>query len=174
MDPQLSNLQGAVNLDELYRSTCNVIRSWIRDFAKLNLLVDGEETDEKTLLMCLQMAVVDINSTPPPTQWPLRTMIDRGYIHIILFGATVYVLESLMLLETRNHLNWQEGGQAIGLMDRSPLLEQKARYFTDKFESKLKAKKISDSINDAMGIGDIGVHSEYWYVNGWMWPSQSP
>jgi hypothetical protein len=174
MDAQLSNLQGAVNLDELYRSTLALIRSWLRDFAQLNLLLEREETDEKTLLMCLQMAVVDVNATPPPTSWPLRTMIDRAYIHILTYGTTVYVMESLMILETRNHLNWQEGGQALGLMDRSPMLEQRSRYFRDVFETKLKQKKISDSINDAMGIGDTGVHSEYWLVNGWLWTSQLP
>ena len=174
MDAQLSNLQGAVDLDPLYRSTLAMARSFLRDFAQLNLLIDAEETDEKSLLMCLQLAIVDVNSTPPPTQWPLYTMLDRGYVHILLYGTLVYVMESLMILETRNHLNWQEGGQLLGLQDRSPLLEQRARYFRDVFQTKLVQKKISDSINDAMCLGDTGVHSEYWLINGWLWTSQLP
>lgn len=166
---QLPSLAGANDPDPLWRSMINVVRAFMRDYAKLNLLLKEEETDSKTILMCLQLAVGDLNSTPPPTAYSLRTLLDRGYMTILLYGTLVHILESLMLLETRNHLNWQEGGQLIGLQDRTPLLSAHAKYFRDIYGFKAKEKKISDSITDAMSPGLVGVHSEYFVIHGYLW-----
>lgn len=169
MQQQLVNLQGAVGLDSYWRSLVQLIRGYMRDYGKLNLLLQEEETDDKTILMCLQMAVVELNGTPPPTNFAMRDLVQRGYTYIMIFCAVAYILESLMLLETRNHLNWQEGGQLIGLQDRTPLLSAHAKYYRDLSTFKMKEKKISDSINSAMGEGSVGVHSEYFVIHGYLW-----
>lgn len=170
MEAQLPNLSGVVDIDPMWRSTMAAARAYLRDYAKLNILLEEEETDDKTLLLCLQMTVVDVNSTPPPTSWSLRGMLDRGYVTIVLFGVMVHVLESLSLLETRNHLNWNEGGQQLALQDRLPALSERSRYFRDVYQSKLEKKKISDSITEALDPENVGVHSEYYAINGWIWP----
>jgi hypothetical protein len=169
MSAQLPTLKGASDPDPLWRSIVNMIRAFMRDYAKLNLLLKEEETDDKTILMCLQLTVAELNSTPPPTSFSLNDLVQRGYTTIIVYGALVHIMESLMLLETRNHLNWQEGGQLIGLQDRTPLLSAHAKYFGDIYNYKMKEKKISDSINDAMDPGHVGVHSEYFVIHGYLW-----
>lgn len=168
-EQQLTNLQGAVELDKFWRSLVQLLRAYMRDYAKLNLLLQEEETDDKTILMCLQMAVTECNGTPPPTNFALRDLVNRGYVHVLTFLAIAYILESLMLLETRNHLNWQEGGQLIGLQDRTPLLSAHAKYFRDLSAYRMKEKKISDSITSAMSEGSVGVHSEYFVIHGYLW-----
>lgn len=66
MEAQLPNLSGVVDIDPMWRSTMAAARAYLRDYAKLNILLEEEETDDKTLLLCLQMTVVDVNSTPLP------------------------------------------------------------------------------------------------------------
>lgn len=169
-DPQLANLQGAVGLDPLYRNLVQMVRAYMRDFAELNILLDNtEETDDKTILMCLELAVADINASPPGTSFSIKEMASRGYVLLLIYGTVVLVLESLMFLLTRNHLNWQESGQLIGLQDKTPMVAAHAKYFRDVYQFQKDKKKIADSIMSAMSEGSIGVHSEYFVIHGYLW-----
>lgn len=173
MTAQLTNLQGAVDLESEWRSMVALVRAYMRDYGKLNLLLQREETDNKTILMCLQLAVVDVNSTPPGTGFSLPELVSRGYTTLILYGAIIHILTGLMLLETRNRISWQEGGHMIGLQDKTPMLDGQVRLLRDLFYNGLKQKKIADSMLECLDPGRIGVHSEYFWINGFLW-SVSP
>jgi len=168
-DPQLANLHGSVDLDPLYRNLVQMVRAYLRDYAKLNILLQDEETDDKTILMCLQLTVADINAAPPSTSFSIKELVTRGYTLILLYGTLVMVLESLMILLTRNHLNWQESGQLIGLQDKTPMVAAHVKYFRDVYQYQRDKKKIADSIMSAMDPGDVGVHSEYFVIHGYLW-----
>lgn len=169
MTQQLPSLAGTVDLDPEWHSMVNMARAFMRDYAKLNLLLAEQETDDKTLLMCLQLAVVDVNATPPGTSFSLAGLVSKAYVNILLRGTLIHVLEGLMILSARNFLNWQEGGQLVGLQDRNPVLFNMVKYFKDDYTYQLKQKKIADSIMSCMDEGQIGVHSEYFAVNGHLW-----
>ena len=169
MGAQLPSLSGNVDLKPEWHSMVNMTRAFMRDYAKLNLLLAEQESGDKDLLMCLQLAVVDINATPPQTSFDLTTLVSRNYVTILCYGTMIHVLESLMILQTRNFLNWQEGGQLVGLQDRTPVLSGLVKYFRDLYTYKLEKKKISDSIMSIMDEGQVGVHSEYFAVNGYLW-----
>lgn len=169
MTAQLSNLSGIVDLDKEWHQMVLLVRAYMRDFGKLNLLLGGsEETDDKTILMCLQLAVIDVNSMPPCTAFSLPTLVQRGYVTLMLYGTMVHIMEGLMLLETRNRLTWQEGGTMIGIQDKTPLLDAHVKYFKDSFSVSARQKKIADSISEAMDPGLVGVHSEFFHINGFL------
>lgn len=174
MDAQLSNLQGVVDLSPTWRSMVQLVRAYMRDYGPLNILLGGnEETDDKTILMCIQLAVLDINGTPPPTSYSLDNMLAKGYHSLLLYGTMVHILEGLMLLETRNRLTWNEGGHMIAIQDKTPMLDAHVKYYRDLYSVNLKQKKISDSITTAMDPGLFGVHSEYLAINGYLWGTRA-
>lgn len=169
MAQQLPTLDGTSNLSSIWRTMVNQARAFMRDYAKLNLLLEEEETGDRTLLMDLALAVSDVNGEPPNTAFSLEELVNAGYTTIILYGTLVHVLEGLMLLETRNHLNWQDGGNVVGLQDKTPLLAQHVRYYRDLYGVKLSRKKISHNIATAVGSQLMGVPSEYWAIHGYLW-----
>lgn len=168
-DPQLSNLQGAVGLDPLFHNLVQMVRVYMRDYAKLNILLQDDETDDKTILMCLELTIADLNASPPQTYFLIQELVSRGYALLLVYGTVVLVLESLMLLLTRNHLNWQESGQLIGLQDKTPVVAAHVKYFRDMYQYQRDRKKVADSIMSAMDPGQSGVHSEYFLLHGYLW-----
>jgi len=168
VDRQLPTLEGASGLDQEWLSMLKIVRTFMRDFPSLNILLEDEETKDRTLLMFIGLTVDDINSSPPATGFSLGTLIDRGYTTLIVYGTIVHTLESLLLQSTRNYLNWQDGGHMVGLQDKAPMLRTNIGYFRDLYTVKTKQKKISDSITSALVQGG-GIHSEYWTLHGYLW-----
>jgi hypothetical protein len=156
------SLQGAVVPQQHLRLAQYVmlVRNFMRDFPELNRLIAGEEHSDRLIAWAVLDALNDINTTPPLQSFTLDSFPSS---HILLRGAVISLLESVGLLQTRNHLTFSDGGIQVGVSDKTPLIQSWIQLFTNKYEQKKKDLLIALNIENAWGPG---VSSEYLWTNG--------
>lgn len=144
-----------------YEQMAQVVRNFTRDFPELNRLIRGVESSNRLIFWALDDALEDWNTTPPligPVS--IETHPSR---RLLMRGAVIHLLESVGLLQTRNHLTFSDGGIQVGVSDKTPLIHAWLQYFKNDYEQKKLRLKVSMNIENAWGGG---VHSEYLWVNG--------
>lgn len=138
-----------------------VLRMFMRDYPELNRLIEGVESDNRFLAWAIMDTIADYNETPP---WVTQYTVDTfPYPHMLIRGAAASVLQSVGLLQSRNHLTFSDGGMQVGISDKSQLVMAWSQMFTASYEGKKTRTKVAENIE--MGWGE-GIHSDYWYVNG--------
>ncbi len=135
------------------------IRSFTRDYPELNRLIAGEESSNRQIVWAIFDTIDDYNTTPPftnldHTNFPSRSLLVRG--------AICSLLESIGLLQTRNHLTFSDGGIQVGINDKTPFIQSWLQVFRNSYEDKKQKLKIAYNIETAWGGG---VFSELRFVN---------
>lgn len=148
--------------DELMRFVAQV-RAYLRDYPELNRLIDGEETSDRMIAWAVIDTLDDINNTPPFIG--TFTCDNFPYRSLLLRGTVVTVLESVGLLQTRNQLQYSDGGISVGVSDKAPMLMQWINMLKMSYEQKLQRWKISMNITQAMN-GE-SVMSDYYFLGGY-------
>lgn len=144
-----------------YEQMADVIRAFTRDFADLNRLIRGVESSNRLIFWAIDDALEDWNTTPPLIgQVSIETFPAR---RLLVRGAVIHLLESVGLLQTRNHLQFSDGGIQVGVSDKTPLIQAWLQYFKNDYEQKKLRLKVSMNIEGAWGGG---VRSEYSWING--------
>ena len=159
------SLEGIPQVTEEFRSFVGLVRAYMRDYPELNRLVRGEESTDRQIAWAVLDAIYDFNGTPPITTHSLSTLLQTQQHSLLLRMVTVTLLESVGLLQTRNHLNYSDGGINVGVNDKTPLIMQWLSYYKATTEQMKQRVKVAMNIESIMGPGNIGVHSEIWSVN---------
>ena len=159
-------LQGIEGATENFRAFVQMVRLYLRDFPELNRLIAGEETTDRMIAWCVLDALSNFNGTPPITQYSLDELLAKQQQHLMLRITVECVIESVGLLQTRNHINYSDGGINVGVNDKTPLLMNWLQYFRAYTEQLKKQVKVAFNINSILGSSNVGVHSEQWAVNG--------
>lgn len=139
-----------------------MVRSFLRDFPELNRLIAGEETSDRMIAWAVADVLADYNGTPPfigsvgITNFPNRSMLKDGVIS--------YVLESVAILQTRNQIDYSDGGISVQVSNKGPMLLQAAQMFRARYEQQKMRTKAS--LNVEMAFDGGGITSEYFVVNG--------
>ena len=141
------------------------VRLYLRDYGVLNRLVDGEESSDRMIAWAVMDAIDDFNGTPHFTAWDLNTFLQKNQRSLLLRMTTITLLESVGLLQTRNHINYSTGGTNVGVNDKTPLIMNWLQYFKSSTEQKKQMVKVAVNIEGILGPGNQGVHSELWFVN---------
>lgn len=137
-----------------------MVRAFMRDYAELNRLIQGEEHSDRLIAWAVLDALNDINTTPPLQSFTLNSFPSP---YLLLRGTVTSLLESVGLLQTRNHLTFSDGGIQVGISDKTPLIQSWIQLFTNKYEQKKKDLLIALNIEGGWGGG---VSSEYLWTNG--------
>jgi len=137
-----------------------MIRLYLRDYAELNRLIKGEEHSDRMIAWAVMDALDDYNKTPPLTSYALTNFPSSSLLRL---GTVVNLLESIGLLQTRNHLTFSDGGIQVGVSDKTPLLQAWIQMLQNKYEDKKQKLKIAINIENGWGGG---VNSEYLWTNG--------
>ena len=135
------------------------IRSFMRDYAELNRLIAGEESSPRQIVWAIFDALDDFNTTPPFTNFNLDTFPSKS---LLVRGATISLLESIGLLQTRNHLAFSDGGLLVGVSDKTPFIQSWIQLFRNSYEEKKQRLKVAYNIESAWGGG---IQSEYRFIN---------
>lgn len=138
------------------------VRAFLRDFPELNRLVDGAESSTRQIAWAILDALSDFNGTPPLGGATLEDLLQRGQQHLLTRMAALALLESVGLLQTRNHLSYATGGTTVGVSDKTPLIMKWLDYFRTATEQKKVKVKIAMNIESILGPANRGVFSEYW------------
>jgi hypothetical protein len=165
--PELQGLEGIPGVSDTFSSFIQTVRLFTRDHPQLNRLVKGEESSDRMIAWAIQDFLSDFAGTPPALGYmTLEQMFEQHLQAFALRGTTVGLLQSVGILQTRNHLQFSDGGISVGVSDKTPMLMQWIRDFQNKYEQQKMQIKVSQNIAQLLG-GFGGTHSEYFFTNGW-------
>lgn len=140
----------------------NYLRMFLRDFPELNRLIKGLESNDRMLAWSIEDTIDDWNSTPPfignvaIQNFPSKSLLRMG--------AAALTLRSVAILQTRNHLNYSDGGINVSVSDKGPALNNMAQMLEQRYIT--QKNRMKSSINVELAFADSGTMSEYFTVNG--------
>lgn len=158
-------LQGIPGMSEATRAFVQMVRLYMRDFPELNRLLRGEESSDRQIAWAVLDALADFNGTPPISSNNLENLLGRNQHALMLRLTVCSLIESVGLLQTRNHINYSNGGINVGVNDKTPMLMNWLRYYRATTEQMKMRVKVAFNIESILGPGNIGVHSELWATN---------
>jgi len=158
-------LQGIEGMSPSFKSFVQTVRLYTRDQAELNRLIAGEESTDRMIAWAVLDAIDTFNGTPHFTALSLDDLLSRNQRSLLLRMTVIALLESVGLLQTRNHINYSDGGINVGVNDKTPLIMNWLQYYKSYTEQKLQMVKVSLNIESILGAGESGVFSELWAVN---------
>jgi len=158
-------LQGITGMSATMQDFVQMVRLYIRDFPELNRIIAGEESSDRMIAWAVLDAMSDFNGTPPLGSISLEDLLQRQQHHLLLRMTVESLIESVGLLQTRNHINYSNGGINVGVNDKTPLLMNWLQYFKSTTEQQKQRVKVAMNIEQILGPNNPGVHSELWAVN---------
>ena len=160
------SLQGIPGMTDSFRDFVQMVRFFMRDFPELNRLVAGEEPSDRQIAWAVLDALADFNGTPPFIgNSSLEGLLSMQQHNLLLRMTVCSVIESVGLLQTRNHINYSNGGITVGVNDKTPMLMNWLQYFKATTDQMKLRVKVAMNIGAILGPSNAGVHSEYWATN---------
>lgn len=136
-----------------------LVREFMRDYPELNRLIAGEESSNRQIVWAILDTLDDFNTTPPFTSFDLDGFPSKS---MLLRGTVSTLLESIGLLQTRNHLQFSDGGITVGINDKTPFIQSWIQVFRNAYEAKKEKLKVAYNIENAWGGG---IFSEFRFIN---------
>lgn len=133
-----------------------LLRLFLNDTPELNRLIRKHESDDEKLDLAILLTVDDWNATPPLLG--NISVVNYPSLYLMMYGATIQVLRSQGILQSRNELAYSSGGVSVRIFDKTQNYQSWIAQFVAEYERKKQNLKISHNIASAMGGG---VPSEY-------------
>lgn len=143
------------------RAHCEGVRLFMRDFAELNLLIRGQESTDRMIVWATQDFLSDFNGTPPFTGFSLEELASRNLQALCVRGTVITLLQSVMIIQARNHLPFSDGGLSVSMNDKAPLIQSMLQLFQSAYEQNKRQVKTALNIEQILDSGPSGVHSDY-------------
>lgn len=143
------------------RGHIEAVRLFMRDMAELNLLLQGQESTDRMIIWATQDFLSDFNGTPPFTGYGLEELASRNLQHLCVRGTVITLLQSVMILQARNHLPFSDGGLSVSINDKAPLIQSMLHLFQSAYEQNKRQVKTALNIEQLLDSGPSGVHSDY-------------
>lgn len=142
------------------------VRLFMRDFAQLNLLIRGEESNDRMIAWATMDFLSDFNASPPFMSLTLDDLIKTyGASSFAVRGTVCSLLESLMMIYSRNFLPFSDGGMSATINDKTPLIQSMLATFKSSYEQNKTRMKTAMNIQGLLDAGPSGVHSDYFALN---------
>ena len=140
----------------------SMMRMYLRDYPHLNRLIDGEETSDRMIAWAILDAVEDFNTTPPFIgNIGIGSLVS---IPMLRDKVVCTILESLYILQTRNQVNYSDGGISFSISDKGSALYSFIQLLNQRYD--MKVVKMKSALNVEMAMSGEGVLSEYFVING--------
>ena len=161
----MAELQGIETMSPTMRVFVQIVRDYTRDHPELNRLIAGQETGNRMIAWCTLDALSRFNGTPNITAYSLEDLMARSQQHLMVRLTVETILESVGLLQTRNHINYSNGGINVGVNDKTSMIMNWLQYYKSYTQQLLQRVKVAMNIEGILGVGNTGVHSELWAIN---------
>lgn len=161
----MAELQAVIPMSRSLREFASVVRAYLRDMPELNRLIAGEESGDRFIAWSVLDAMARFNGTPHFTNYAFEDLLAYNQHHLLLRMTVETILESVGLLQTRNHINYSNGGINVGVNDKTPMIQAWLQIFSARNEQMITRVKVALNIGGILGPGNVGVHSEYWAIN---------
>lgn len=159
------SLEGIPTVSPMMRTFVQSVRLYMRDFPELNRIVRGEESSDRQIAWAVVDALSDFNGTPHFTSMSLEDLLARNQHALMTRMTVISLIESVALLQIRNHINYSTGGINVGVNDKAPLLLTWLQYYKSYTDQLKQRVKVSLNIEGILGPSHSGVHSELFAVN---------
>lgn len=144
--------------DELIKS----VRKFLKDFPKLNELKGIEESSDGDLKMYSMLALDDFNMTPPIiAPYHFENFPSSS---LLLLGTVCYSFLSNGILQMRNSISYNDGGQHVNVWDKGPAYMGNAKLFATLWQQKTIALKRSINISNGYGVIQSADFNLYSYM----------
>ena len=157
------SLEGIPGVTTEFDTFVQKVRLYLRDNPELNRLLRGEESSDRMIAFAVLEAVENFNGTPHFTDLKLEDLLELHQGNLMLQITVQVLLESVGLLQTRNHINYSDGGLNVGVNDKTPMIQTWLQYFKGSTDQMKQRVKIAINIQGILGMP--GVNSEYWAIN---------
>lgn len=137
------------------------IREHIRDFPELNRLISGEESSNRMIQYCANLAIDEFNTTPPLTSYQISGFPSRG---ILIDLTIIRLLISVGILKSRNRFQYSDGGWSADTEQQDSAYMNWINLLRTQVSSRLQMLKVAINIEGGWGCG---MGSEYGWINGW-------
>lgn len=161
-----------VDISDNYYAMINMLRAYVRDFAPLNRLLDGEESKDRDLAFAIYRALEDFNGTPPPIALSLQQVINNHLVDLLLRGAACKLMESTVLAYARNEVQFTDAGVSVKISDKFPIFMNWYGIIKPQWDAEKLQAKISLNINEIVSTDGAGLFSEYWLINSLLGPGE--
>lgn len=149
-------------VDETPDYLLDQLRNFLRDHPKVNRLLGGqEESNDEDLALALHNALDEFNTMPPPIgQYGFENFPSRS---LLIHGAAIWALESAGILESRNRLQYSEGGLNVAVSDSAQDYRAWIQSFTQKYMRRMQKLKKTINLESCYGQTE----SEYSDINSY-------
>lgn len=166
MGQQLEGLKQPMGIELM--SHVQSVRLFMRDFAELNLLIRGEESSDRMIVWATFDFLSDFNGSPPFTNYSLGDLLQHNLHSFMVRGTVVSLLESLILIYTRNHLPFSDGGLSVEINGKAPQLQGFLGMIKSAYEQKKSQVKTAQNIQGMISdYGSGGLMSDYSIIHGY-------
>ena len=139
------------------------LRGYLRDSSGMNnLLKDGTESSDTDLDRAIRFGLMAFNTITPFTSYQLSTFPDDAY-YFLINEAAIQVLTSVGFLESRNRLNYSNGGLTVADHDKAGPYQSWIQVLRQFFQQE-KQYKIAANIAACWGTVSSEL-SSYRYEN---------
>lgn len=159
----MGELAGIQGMSPTLKAFVPVVREYLRDFPELNRLLAGVESGDRFIAWAVLDAMSWFNGTPHLTAFSIDDLLAIQQHWLLLRMTSVTILESVGMLQTRNHINYSNGGLNVGVNDKTPLIMNWLQYHRSYIDQRLQQVKVALNIESIIGV--TGVHSELFAVN---------
>lgn len=142
--------------DQAFLAAC---RDYMRDKPELNALLDQPETSDALMKLSRDLTIDDFNTSPPLIGNYTLSGFPSDYL--LMMGTIIQILKSAGLLQSRNQLDYVEGGLSVQTSNKTPLYQSWIAILMQEYE--LKKANLKKSLNAEACYG--GVYSEYAQTN---------
>jgi hypothetical protein len=137
----------------------NIVRLFVRDREPYNTLLDGVESTDDMIDLYIGLALSDFNTTPPMIGDYTMQTFPSGWL--LLYGTIIELLTSAGILQSRNQLDYNDGGHTVQVSNKTGLYQS----WIDRFQRMYQQRKRDMKIQMNMRRGWGGVNSEYAFVS---------
>lgn len=130
------------------------LRVFLGDRSENNKLIPGEELSDDKLSLAIDMALDEFNNAPPFMSF---TLIDFPSLNVLLHGAAVQCLIMAGFIQSRNYLQFSDGGFSEVLSDKAPSYQSWIQQLTQtigNYKQITNEIKIAINMERAFGIID--------------------
>jgi hypothetical protein len=138
-----------------------LLRKYMRDFAPINRIIDGEESSDSDLVFAILQCIEDINGTPPITEYTLMDLINYRQLSLLLNGSACELVRGIILHYGRNEVAYTDAGVSIKIDNKAGFFLNWYQLTKSEYEQKKVKFKIHKNVDDIMEPGP-GIHSEYY------------
>lgn len=126
-----------------------MLRTFLGDSVENNRLIPGEEISDDKLGLALDLALDEYNNTPPFEQ---RTFLTFPSLKVAIYGGAVQALIMAGLIQTRNYINFSDGGIQEVLSDKAPAYQAWIANLLQSYREEAMALKTSLNMEQNFGV----------------------